>query len=81
VFLLSFVVFIAFSLLLIPFCYIKIIGHKFALMVMNKRLNTSKCDLGLNACIFAVSGILILMLDLIRDCVNFVRQAFATDLD
>ena len=81
VFLLSFIVFISFSLLLIPFAYIKIIGHKFALMVMNKRLNASKCDLGLNACIFAISGLLILVLDLVRDCINFVRQAFTTDLD
>lgn len=81
VFLLSFLFFVAFSLALTPIAYVKIIGHKFGLMVMNKRLNKSKCDLGLNAFCFIIAGPLILLLDLVRDCVNFVRQAFSSDLD
>lgn len=33
--LMSFVVFACYSLVIVPFCYVKIVGHKFALMVVS----------------------------------------------
>jgi hypothetical protein len=79
-----FLIFVAYCFVITPLAYAKIVGHKFALMVMTSKqavYKGGKCDKGLNGVLFIFFGLFILYADMVRDCVSFLRHALETDLD
>lgn len=79
----SFVVFFAGSLILLPFCYMKIVAHKFALVVKNPQGAGAKAtsDRFGFAVFFMFLGPFILLLNSITDCYWFVLHLYKLDLD
>lgn len=79
----SFIVFFFYQLLILPFCYIKIIGHKFALMVKSPQGQGSRSTLDRagNAFLFIIFGALLLSINAIADLYWFVRHLYKMDLE
>ena len=81
--LITLVIFIAYQILILPLAYIKMVGHKFALMVKNPQGTGSKStsDRFGYAFFFVVFGPLILCLDALVDIIWFLIHMYKTDLD
>jgi hypothetical protein len=77
------VVFTAYQLIILPFAYLKICGHKWALMVHAPRGkgSSSTLDRAGQALLFMILGVLILVLNLIVDTWWFVSHLYKTNLD
>ena len=72
-----------YQIIILPFCYIKIVGHKSLLIIKNPQGvgSKTKSDRAAYALFFAVFGLLILVLDMIVDMFWFLLHLFKTDLD
>jgi len=79
-----FVVFIVYQFVMLPFCYIKTVGHKFALMIKNPPQGhgaKSTSDRFGYAVFFLVFGPIILAFDCLVDIYWFIRHTYKTNLD
>lgn len=83
VFLVTFVLFTAYQIVLLPFCYVKMVGHKWALMIKapTGKGSMTTLDRAFQAVIFMVSGPLLLMLACFVDSFWFICHVYKTDLD
>ena len=75
--------FLAWEILILPFAYVKVVFHKFALIVNNPQgagAKSSSDRLGY-AIFFIFAGPFILALDSIVDCFWFIAHVYKTDLD
>jgi hypothetical protein len=81
--LLSFATFAAYSLVILPFCYFKLIGHKFALMIVSPQGQgaRSTLDRAGHALLFMALGPLILCLNFLVDLGWFIRHLYKMDLE
>lgn len=79
----SFVVFACYSLVIIPFCYVKIVGHKFALMVVSPQGQgaRSTLDRAGHAFLFLAVGPLVLVLNYLVDLYWFIAHLYKMDLE
>ena len=81
--LLTLTLFIIYQILILPLSYIKMVGHKFALILKNPQGTGSKSTsnrFGF-AIFFLVFGLLILSLDCLVDIFYFIFHTYKTDLD
>jgi len=80
---LSFFVFLAYSLLILPFCYVKLVGHKFALMIVSPQGQGARSTLDRAgvAVLFLAVGPLILLLNFVVDLCWFVVHLYKMDLE
>jgi hypothetical protein len=76
-------IFIAYQFLILPFCYLKTVGHKFALMVKNPKGAGAKSTSNRfgYAIYFLILGPFILLMDSIIDIFWFLIHLYKTDLD
>ena len=81
--LMSFAVFACYSLVIIPFCYVKIVGHKFALMVVSPQGQgaRSTLDRAGHAFLFLAIGPLLLTLNYLVDLYWFLAHLYKMDLE
>ena len=77
------IVFLAYQLLILPLAFLKIAGHKWALMVRAPRGkgSSSSSDRAGQALLFMIVGPLIMVLNVIVDTYWFIRHLYKTDLD
>jgi hypothetical protein len=82
-FLITFALFIIYQIIILPFCYIKIVAHKSLLIIKNPQGvgSKTKSDRAAYALFFVVFGLLILALDMVVDTFWFLLHLFKTDLD
>lgn len=75
--------FVAYQAVMLPLCYIKVVGHKFALMVKNPQGTGAKStsDRFAYAVFFIFCGPFILLFDGIVDTFWFLFHLYKTDLD
>jgi uncharacterized membrane protein len=80
---LSFAVFAVYSLVIIPFCYVKMVGHKFALMVVSPQGQgaRSTLDRAGHAVLFLGVGPAILVFNWIVDLWWFILHLYKMDLE
>ena len=76
-----FILFVGYSFLIIPLCYIKMAFHKFALIFKAPSGGRKALDRTLWAIFFSIFGIIILTLDSIVDIFWFLRHMFTLQLD
>lgn len=79
----TFLVFAVYQILILPFCYIKLIGHKFALMVKSPKGHgaRSACDRAGHAVLFIIIGPLMLTMNCLVDLAWFFCHLYKTDLE
>lgn len=75
--------FVVYQLIILPFTYIKMVAHKFALMLKNPQGNRSSTasDRFGSAVVFILFGPLILFLDSVLDIMWFIIHTYKRDLD
>jgi hypothetical protein len=80
---LSFLVFVCYSLVILPFCYIKLVGHKFALMIVSPQGQgaRSTLDRAGHALLFLALGPLLLLLNFLVDLFWFLIHLYKMDLE
>ena len=79
----SLIIFIFYQALILPLSYMKVVGHKFALVIKNPQgagAKTSSDRFGY-AVFFALVGFFLLSFAAIADVYWFVKHIFKTDLD
>jgi hypothetical protein len=79
----SLLIFIFYQGLILPFSYMKIVGHKFALVIKNPQgagAKTTSDRFGY-ALFFALIGFFLMSFAAIADVYWFVKHIFKTDLD
>jgi hypothetical protein len=76
-------IFVCYQVVILPFSYVKIVGHKFALMIKNPQGTGAKStsDRFAYAVYFAIIGPAVLCLDCIVDIYWFLVHTYKTDLD
>mmetsp|Transcript_30587 Transcript_30587/g.46912 ORF Transcript_30587/g.46912 Transcript_30587/m.46912 type:complete len:229 (-) Transcript_30587:388-1074(-) len=79
----SLAVFIVYQALILPLAYLKILGHKIALVLNNPtgEAAKSRSDRTCLAFYFLILGVPILILNSISDIFLFVKHTYKTDLD
>ena len=79
----TFCIFFIYQLCMLPFAYIKLVFHKFALVVRNPQGTGAKStsDRFGYALFFLVAGVFILILDCIVDAYWFIKHTYKSDLD
>lgn len=80
---LIFLIFFVYQLLILPFCYIKLVGHKFALMIRSPQGHGARTTLDRagHAILFLVLGPLLLTLNCVVDLYWFFRHLYKMDLE
>ncbi|CDW87773.1 transient receptor potential cation subfamily member 4 [Stylonychia lemnae] len=75
--------FLVYQIVILPFCYFKIIGHKFALMVKSPQGQgaRSTLDRAGQALFFMIFGLILLGLNMIVDIYWFTLHLYKMDLD
>jgi hypothetical protein len=83
VFLLFYAVFTVYQVLLLPFCYIKMVGHKWALVCKSPKGHETSTtgDRLCRALLFTVFGFVLLLLSVLVDQVWYVLHVYKMDLD
>jgi hypothetical protein len=81
--LITLILFIAYQIVILPLVYVKVLGHKFALIINNPQGAGAKTqsDRFGYAIFFMVFGLFILAMDSIADIYWFLRHTYKTDLD
>jgi len=77
------IIFTCYQFLILPLCYIKTVGHKFALIIKNPQGHGAKStsDRFGYAFFFLWFGPFILFIDCVVDTYWFVKHAYETNLD
>lgn len=83
VMLINLVLFICYQFAVLPLCYLKMVGHKWALMLKAPKTSGSQSalDRAMNALIFTCFGLHLLIGSALVDIVWFVIHVYKTDLD
>ena len=83
VMLVSLILFVIYQIVILPFCYIKILGHKWALIVKAPvgKGSSSSLDRAGQFFIFLLLGPLLLGLNVLVDSVWYLVHVYKTDLD
>ena len=76
-------VFIAYQALILPFAYLKVVGHKWALVIRapKGKGSSSSLDRAGQALIFMIVGPIIMSVNIVTDVYWFVRHLYKMDLD
>ena len=76
-------VFIAYQALILPFAYLKVVGHKWALVIRapKGKGSSSSLDRAGQALIFMIVGPIIMSFNIVTDVYWFVRHLYKMDLD
>jgi hypothetical protein len=79
----TFVVFFFYQILILPLCYVKLVGHKFALMVKSPKGHkaSTTLDRAGRAILFIPFGPFLLALTCIMDCIWFFMHLYKMDLE
>ena len=77
------VVFITYEFFVLPFCYLKLVIHKFALIYYapTGEKSISRCGRFIQWIIFVIFGVPILGFDCLVDIFWFLKHLYKTDLD
>ena len=77
------VIFVAYQVVILPFAYLKVVGHKWALVIKapKGKGSSSSLDRAGQALIFMLFGFLIMSVNIITDIYWFVMHLYKMDLD